>query len=73
MKVPLQLLLVLILCGPIVAQQNEATSASTKRLYIEEKIKTVAGTSVHCDSYGNCYGHETRTQETNLWRLPRCL
>jgi len=29
-----------------------------KRLYIEERIKKTTGTSVHCDSYGNCFGHE---------------
>ncbi len=61
MKVPLQLLLVSILCVPVFAQQNEGTSAPTKRLYIEEKVKTVAGTSVHCDNYGNCYGHNNTT------------
>jgi hypothetical protein len=59
------LLLVLVLFAPAFAQQNGISGpASTKRLYIEEKIKTVAGSSVHCDNYGNCYGHNN-TQTRN--------
>jgi hypothetical protein len=34
-------------------------SPASRRLYVEERIKTTSGTSVHCDSYGNCYGHNT--------------
>jgi hypothetical protein len=43
--------------APAVAQQT--SSASSKRLYVEERTKTTSGTSVHCDNYGNCYGHNT--------------
>jgi|ERR1039458_1089690 hypothetical protein len=41
----------------ISAQQHDFSG--TKRLYIEERIKAISGTSVHCDNYGNCYGHNT--------------
>ncbi len=30
-----------------------------KRIYIEERIKTSSGNSVHCDAYGSCFGHAT--------------
>ena len=43
--------------APVVAKQTR--SPSSKRLYVEERIKTTSGTSVHCDNYGNCYGHNT--------------
>lgn len=53
------------------AGQATASQASqlsqTKRLYIEERLKTTTGTSVHCDNYGNCYGHEGgRTRNVSL-------
>jgi hypothetical protein len=31
------------------------------RIYIEERVTTVSGVSVHCDTFGNCYGHNTST------------
>jgi hypothetical protein len=43
--------------APVVTQQ--ISSDASKRLYVEERIKTTSGTSVHCDGYGNCYGHNT--------------
>lgn len=38
-----------------------------KRLYVEDRTKTVSGASVHCDTYGNCYGSQgTRTVNVSL-------
>jgi hypothetical protein len=38
-----------------------------KRLYIEERVKAVSSSSVHCDTYGNCYGHGgTGTRNVSL-------
>lgn len=38
-----------------------------KRLYVEERVKTTTGVSVHCDNYGNCYGGEgTRSRNVSL-------
>jgi len=37
----------------------QTDALATKRLYIEERVKTTTGTSVNCDNYGNCYGHNT--------------
>ena len=38
-----------------------------KRLYIEDRTKTVTGGSVHCDTYGNCYGSQgARTVNVSL-------
>jgi hypothetical protein len=45
--------------------QAPSVPTTTKRLYIEERIKTVQGTSVHCDNYGNCFGHNT-SRERNV-------
>jgi hypothetical protein len=40
---------------PQPAQGSRPTQV--KRLYIEERIKTTTGGSVHCDTVGNCYSH----------------
>ena len=37
---------------------SQATPPQPKRIYIEESVKTSTGASVHCDSYGNCFGHQ---------------
>jgi hypothetical protein len=41
--------------GLCMAQQP--STPFPKRIYIEERIKTSTGSSVHCDNYGNCFGH----------------
>jgi hypothetical protein len=61
--------------APVVAQQT--SSPSSRRLYVEERIKTTSGTSVHCDSYGCLYQiaitHVTRQQSLELHlRLLAC-
>jgi hypothetical protein len=40
-----------------VERPQQTSPPASRRLYAEERIKTTSGTSVHCDSYGNCYGH----------------
>jgi hypothetical protein len=54
LKLPRMKLLICILISTA-TMAGQATS-SPKRIYIEERIKTVAGASSHCDTYGNCYG-----------------
>ena len=44
---------------PADRRPQQTSSPASRRLYVEERIKTTSGTSVHCDSYGNCYGHNT--------------
>jgi hypothetical protein len=47
------------------AQQTDASGP--KRLFIEERVKTTSGGSVHCDNYGNCYGsNSSRTRNVSL-------
>lgn len=41
------------------------TSNTPRRLYIEERVKTVQGSSLHCDNYGNCFGHNS-SRERNV-------
>jgi hypothetical protein len=66
------LLMALVSVAPhIFAQQThtdtQAGGQSTKRLYIEERLKTTSGASVHCDNYGNCYGHSgSQTRNVSL-------
>lgn len=38
--------------------QQPTQPAQTKRLYVEERVKTTTGASVHCDNYGNCFAHQ---------------
>jgi hypothetical protein len=54
--------------GPSQASaQPSQTSPTAKRLYIEERIKTTTGGSVHCDTYGNCFGHSgTNSRNVSL-------
>lgn len=52
------LIALLIVAAPLAAQ-------SSKRLYIEERVIEHAGTNVHCDDAGNCYGHSA-THERNV-------
>lgn len=57
--------LTIAFAASIGAQQNG--SSGPKRLFIEERVKTVSGGAVHCDSYGNCYGQNTsRTRNVSL-------
>ena len=37
----------------------QAPESQSSRVFIEERLKTASGTSVHCDAFGNCYGHNT--------------
>lgn len=46
-------LLALLVAGLCHAQSEQP---KPKRLYIEERVKTTTGTSVHRDAYGNCFG-----------------
>ena len=56
----LTLLCVAVIAGiSVVLAQPPAPT--TNRLYIEERVKTTTGASVHCDTYGNCFGHNTST------------
>jgi hypothetical protein len=32
------------------------SGSAGKRIFIEERVKTTTGASVHCDASGNCYG-----------------
>ena len=53
------------LAANIGAKQNE--SFGPKRLFIEDRVKTTSGASVHCDNYGNCFGSNTsRTRNVSL-------
>ncbi len=61
-----KLLGILLIAVPALAQQSQnpvqpaqRDNPATKRIYIEERIKTTTGTHIHCDDYGNCYGHDT--------------
>jgi hypothetical protein len=60
-------LLVLLSAGCCWAQTPPQPQPQPKRLYIEERIKTNTGSSVHCDTYGNCFGHSgTNTRNVSL-------
>jgi hypothetical protein len=59
--------LLLIALGAISSAAQTAAAPQPKRLYIEERVKTTSGASVHCDTYGNCYAHGgTRTRNVSL-------
>ncbi len=46
---------------------SSTASAPTRKLFIEERIKTTTGGSVHCDDYGNCYGASgTHSRDVSL-------
>jgi hypothetical protein len=48
-------------------ETQSAQPAQTKRLYIEERVKTTTGSSVHCDNYGNCFAHQgTHSRNVSL-------
>ena len=47
------------------ASPPTATATAPRRLYIEERIRRVQGSSVHCDNYGNCFGHNS-SRERNV-------
>jgi hypothetical protein len=47
------LMLVSVVCC---LAQTVVPQPQPRRLYIEERVKTTTGTSVHCDAYGNCFG-----------------
>ncbi len=57
----------LVLLGAGISRAQTAETHQPKRLYIEERVRQVTGSSVHCDSYGNCYGHQgTNTRNVSL-------
>jgi hypothetical protein len=48
-----------------IAQQDG--SPGTKRVYVEERVKSTSGAFVHCDDYGNCYGNNSnRSRNVSL-------
>jgi hypothetical protein len=54
-------------CGTIVCCAQTAPSNQPKRLFIEERTKTVSTGNMHCDTYGNCYTSSgTRTRDVSL-------
>lgn len=58
-------LLMLLSAGLCCAQA--AQQPQSKRLYIEEFVNTTTGSSVHCDTKGNCSGNEgTSTRNVSL-------
>lgn len=57
----------LVLLGASFCCAQTIPQPQPKRLYIEERIKTTTGNSVHCDTYGNCFGHEgTNSRNVSL-------
>jgi hypothetical protein len=46
---------------------SQSPQPQPKRIYIEELLKTTSGGSVHCDTYGNCFGHQgSRSRNVSL-------
>jgi hypothetical protein len=73
-------LLVLVIIAPValrgqdsatVPEQQPTTSQQPKRLYIEERVKTSTGASVHCDNYGNCFAHQGTSSRNVSLELTR--
>jgi len=55
-----------VLCVGFCCAQTPQTP-QPKRLYIEERVKTASGSSTHCDTFGNCYSHQsTKTRNVSL-------
>jgi hypothetical protein len=60
-------LTVLALLGAGFCFSQAMPQPQPKRIYIEELLKTTTGGSVHCDSYGNCFGHQgTNSRNVSL-------
>ena len=53
-----------------VTPQPESTG---NRLYIDERVETTSGAFVHCDIYGNCYGHNTSSSRNVSLKMTREL
>ena len=62
----------ILVASQALAQETSQTPSSpqppqAKKLFIEERIKTSTGGSVHCDDYGNCYGSSgTSSRDVSL-------
>ncbi len=51
----------------VIGMQANSGAPALKRIYVEEHIKTTAGGSTHCDTYGNCYGSTgTHSRDVSL-------
>ena len=60
-------LMALLFAASYCAFAQPAPQPQPKRLYIEERVQETTGSSVHCDTYGNCFGHAgTRSRDISL-------
>jgi len=60
--------LLLVVVGTIVVAQS-----STTHVYIEERVTKTTGVNVHCDTFGNCCGHNTSTTHNVSLQVTREL
>ena len=62
-----------VLAFVVVAGVSAPTQSPTTRIYIEERVKTTSGLNIHCDAFGNCYGHNTSTTRNVSLQVTRVL